>query len=114
MEIGSGRKELQLSGFAAKANDVPAMKLLIAAGANPTIPTKRGASPLLAASGFGLEPQVTAFAPGQRLATVRYLIEEVGANPNQSDNQGYTPLHGAALTIDHSVILYLCFHRSRR
>ncbi len=93
--------------LAAKANDVPAMKLLIAAGANPTIPSKRGATPLLVAAGFGFEPQVTAFAPGQRLAAVRYLVEEVGANVTRGDFQDYTPLHGAALTIEHDVVLYL-------
>ena len=93
--------------LAAKANDVPAMKLLIAEGANPTVSSKRGASPLLVAAGFGFEPQVTAFAPGQRLAAVRYLVEAVGADVTLGDFQGYTPLHGAALTIEHDVVLYL-------
>ncbi len=93
--------------LAAKANDVPAMKLLVGAGANPTIPTEREASPLLAAAGWGYEPQVTNFAPNQRLAAVKYLVEEVGADVTLGDNQGYTPLHGAALTIDRDLILYL-------
>ena len=34
-------------------------------------------------------------------------MEEVGADVNQADNQGYTPLHGAALTEDREVMLYL-------
>ncbi len=93
--------------LAAKANDVNAMKMLIAAGANPSIPSLKGASPLHAAAGYGLEPQVTNFAPKSRLAAVSYLVEEVGAEVNAKDGQGYTPLHGAALTADHDLLLYL-------
>lgn len=93
--------------LAAKANDVPAMKILIAAGANPNIPSNSGASPLQAAAGFGLEPQVTNFAPDARLAAARYLVEECGADVNAKDNQGYTPLHGAALTDNRELIKYL-------
>jgi ankyrin repeat protein len=93
--------------LAAKANDVPAMKILSAAGANPNITTVAGASPLQAAAGFGLEPQVTNFAPDARLTAVKFLVEECGANVNSKDNQGYTPLHGAALTANHELIAYL-------
>ncbi len=93
--------------LAAKANDVPAMKLLIAAGADPTTRSDQGATSLMVAAGFGLEPQVTNFAPGQRVAAVRYLIEEIGLDVTARDNNGYTPLHGAALTENHELIRYL-------
>jgi ankyrin repeat protein len=93
--------------LAAKANDIPAMRMLVAAGANADIPSAKGATPLIAACGFGLEPQVTNFAPGARLAAVKYLVEELGANVNAKDSQGYTPLHAAALTANHDLILYL-------
>lgn len=92
---------------AAQANDVAALKLLAAAGANPTIPTTHGCSPLQVATGFGFEPQISTFVPDARLATVRYLVEELGADVNSKDDKGYTPLHGAGLTADNDVILYL-------
>lgn len=92
---------------AAKSNDVAAMKLLVEAGANPTIPTRHGGTPLQAAAGFGLEPQTSNVVPDARLDAVRYLVEELGADVNEADNQGYTPLHGAALTENREVMLYL-------
>ncbi len=93
--------------LAAKANDVEAMRVLTAGGANPTIPSTAGVSPLLVAAGYGIEPQVTNFKPGARLDAVRFLVEEVGLDVNGRDNQGYTPLHGAALTANHELIHYL-------
>ena len=93
--------------LAAKADDVAAMKVLIAGGANPSIPSTKGVSPLMVAAGYGLEPQVTNFAPQARLDAVRYLVEDCAADVNAKDNQGYTPLHGAALTANNELILYL-------
>jgi uncharacterized protein len=93
--------------LAAKANDIEAMRILLAGGANPAIPSASGGSPLLVAAGYGIEPQVTNFKPGARLEAVRFLVEEVGLDVNGRDNQGYTPLHGAALTANHELIHYL-------
>ena len=92
---------------AAQSNDIPAMRLLVSAGADPSIPTRPGGSPLQAAAGFGYQPQTSNFAPDARLATLRYLAEELGANVNLKDDKGYTPLHGAALMNDLELIDYL-------
>ena len=92
---------------AAQANDVAAMKLLVAAGANPTIGTFKGCSPVQVAAGYGLEPQTSTFIPDARLDAVRYLVEEVGADVSATDLDGYTPLHGAGLTADNTLIQYL-------
>ena len=93
--------------LAAKANDVPAMEMLVAAGANPAVRSRQGATPLMVAAGFGLEPQVTNFAPGERVAAVRYLVEVIGMDVTARDNNGYTPFHGAGLTENHELIMYL-------
>ena len=92
---------------AAQANDIPAMRLLVAHGADPNIPTAHGCSPLQVAAGFGYQPQTSNFAPNQRLATVKYLVEELGAKVNSKDDKGYTPLHGAALMNSLELIDYL-------
>lgn len=94
---------------AAQANDVDAMKLLIAAGANPSILSRDGVSALQVAAGWGYEPQTSTFIPDARLAAVQYLVEEVGLDVNSKDKKGYTPLHGAGLTSEYGteVISYL-------
>jgi ankyrin repeat protein len=94
---------------AAQANDVPAMRALVEAGANPSIRSKDGVSALQVSTGYGYEPQTSTYIPDARLAAVRYLVEEVGADVGSYDNKGYTPLHGAGLTAEKNldVIRYL-------
>ncbi|MBM4183783.1 MAG: hypothetical protein FJ207_06090 [Gemmatimonadetes bacterium] len=46
-------------------------------------------------------------APNQNLAAVQYMIEELGADPNERDGWGYTPLHYAASRGDNALIQYL-------
>jgi hypothetical protein len=46
-------------------------------------------------------------APDGWLPAVKYLVEELGADVNQRDDGGYTPLHHAAARGDNELILYL-------
>jgi ankyrin repeat protein len=92
---------------AAQANDIPAMRLLLAHGADPKIATLHGSTPLQVAAGFGYQPQTSNFAPDARLATLKYLLEGTGADVNTADDKGYTPLHGAALMNNVEIIDYL-------
>jgi ankyrin repeat protein len=92
---------------AAEANDITAMKLLVKAGADPNLVSKNGVSPLMMAAGLGYGHQTTVTVPDARLASIKYLVEECGADANAKDETGYTALHGAAFLGDDDLILYL-------
>jgi len=128
---------------AAYASDIEAMKLLVARGADPTIPTMKPAvnerfrqggvrstdesrdhsglppvptagpdiPPLLAAAGAGygegFAGNAHKFAPTGMLAAVKYLIEELGTDPNVRDADGNSVVHHAASRGDNEMIKYL-------
>ena len=92
---------------AAQANDLPAMKLLIKGGADPYIPTVHGASALFVAAGYGFEDQLSAIVPDARFEVVKYLVDELHMDVNNTDDMGYTPLHGAAYVGANDIVKYL-------
>jgi uncharacterized protein len=124
---------------AAYALDVPAMKLLVAHGADTTIPTQKPASrrfrgggqadgddpsglppvpnggpavhPIHAAAGVGYGEGFAAnahrHAPDAWVPAMRYLVEELGADVNARDHNGYSPVHHATARGDNALIEYL-------
>jgi ankyrin repeat protein len=92
---------------AAQANDVDAMRLLVARGADANLATALDVTPLMVAVGVGFEYQGTNIKPDSRLAAVEYLVDELHADVNAKDAKHYTPLHGAAYVGDNAVITYL-------
>ena len=124
---------------AAKALDIPAMRMLVAAGADPHMPSKKapsrrrrssndeeeedpsglppveiggpGIPPLVVAAGYGYGRSRTGnqhrHAPDSWLVTAKYLVEEMGADVNGRDSDGFGALHYAAARGDNELIEYL-------
>jgi len=83
---------------AAKAGDVPAMRLLLAHGANVTLPTANGITPLMAAAGNAasvIDTRGRYKTQSQARQAVELLLA-AGADVNARDAGGQTALHGAA------------------
>ncbi|MGE3508062.1 MAG: ankyrin repeat domain-containing protein [Vicinamibacterales bacterium] len=86
--------------LAAKNTDVEVMKLLVAAGADPTIPNAEGTTPLMVASGLmiwnpGEDGGSLAGQEDEVVEAVRMCID-LGNNVNATNAFGETALHGAA------------------
>jgi ankyrin repeat protein len=82
--------------LAAKSADVEMMRALVAHGADPTLRTADGTTPLMAAAGVGI--WAVGESPGtneEALEAVR-LAAELGGDVNATNEYGYTALHGAA------------------
>ena len=96
-----GKHSLDTSGAtpfltAARTADAELMRLLHELGADPTIPTEKGTTPLMVAAGVGVR------APDEDAGTAEEVVEAVevalqlGGDPNAIDGDGNTAMHGAA------------------
>ncbi len=83
--------------LAAQAADLPLMKLLVALGADVTVPNADRSTPLLAACGVGAlgDGDESAGTEAEMIAAVEYLLD-CGSDINAVDNNGETVMHGAA------------------
>ncbi|MXW65923.1 MAG: hypothetical protein F4Z72_02760 [Gemmatimonadales bacterium] len=122
---------------AAHALDIDAMKLLLEYGADPATPTAKvparrygrggddidhsgldpipvggpAVHPIHAAAGVGYGQGFAGnshrHVPDAWLPAMKFLVEELGADVNARDHNGYTPAHHAASRGDNEMILYL-------
>jgi uncharacterized protein len=99
---------------AAKAGDSAAIRLLLAHGANPSLPNSLGITPLMAAAGLGSDDIDTrgAYVTQQQAIASIDLFLAAGADINLVDNRGQSALHGAAYRGWDDVIKYLVAHRA--
>jgi uncharacterized protein len=81
---------------AAQSGDVTLMKLLLARGGDPKIPTAHNDTALAVAAGIGWVEGITfEWSPQESLDAVKMCLD-LGIDPNVVDDQGRTALHGAA------------------
>lgn len=81
--------------LAAKAVDVPLMKVLVELGADPSIKTDRGDSLLMTAAGIGYVQGQSPGTDAEALEAVKYAYQ-LGNSVNDVDKEGWTAMHGVA------------------
>jgi ankyrin repeat protein len=95
---------------AAQSGDVELMKLLLAKGADPKIPTAHNDTALAVAAGIGWVEGVTfEWSEAENIETIKMLLD-LGIDVNAADDQGRTALHGAAHKGRTAVIQLLVDH----
>jgi hypothetical protein len=97
--------------LAAKAVDLPLMRVLLEVGADPRLPNADGTTPLMVAAGIALwnPGEDGGSLPGQEgevLEAVRMCVE-LGNDVNATNYLGETALHGAAFRGVNEVVQYL-------
>ena len=93
--------------FAAKANDIEVMRLLLERGADPKINTGVNITPLMASAGIAWASNQERAGEPQVLEVVKFLVEELGADVNFVADTGETALHAAAYRGVDTVVQYL-------
>jgi ankyrin repeat protein len=93
--------------FAAKAADLEVMRFLKEQGADPDIKTGANITALMLASGISWASNQDRASEEQVLETVKFLVEECGADVNFVADTGETAMHAAAYRGANSVIQYL-------
>ena len=108
---GGGGRGGGPDGAAAPAAPAPTTPAMDPSGVPPVPRGGPGVFPLHAAAGSeygeGFAGNAHRHAPDAWLATVKYLVEELGADVNSRDSDGYTAMHHAAARGDNELILYL-------
>jgi len=93
---------------ASQSSDTELMKLLLKYKADPKIPTANGDTALTASAGIGWVEGVTyERSAKENLEAIKMLVGDLGLDPNQGNNEGRTPLMGAAMKGRNDVVQFL-------
>ena len=93
--------------MAARVPDVELMRLLLAYGADAKLKTKDNATLLIVASGYGWQAGEGPEAkPGALMEAVKLALA-LGADVNEANDRGYTPLHCAVIRESNELIQFL-------
>ncbi|PWT83835.1 MAG: hypothetical protein C5B57_06135 [Blastocatellia bacterium] len=102
---------------AIKSTDLTAIRLLIDKGANPSIATKDGSTPLMVAAGLGArrggDEDVVEKAGRADPVDAARLFVEAGADVNAVNDAGNTAMHNAAQTGANRMVEFLAHHGAR-
>jgi ankyrin len=98
---------------AAFSGDTTTMRLLLAHGADPNLPTLAGTTPLMAAAGVGWTVGQTYTESPKALIDAVLLCLELGADINATNSMGLTALLGAANRGFNDMIEVLVRHGAR-
>jgi ankyrin repeat protein len=95
--------------LAAEVNNLEAIKALVAGGADPKIPTAKGSTALIMATGGATDEQRPRSIEerGLALETAKYLVEKAGLDVNAAGQFGWTALHMCAYQGLNDVAEYL-------
>ena len=92
---------------AAKLADIPFMKLLLEYGADASIPTSEGATPLMAAAGVGIWQVGENAGTNEEAFEAVKICYEAGNKVDTADVNGDTALHGAAHRGSNDIVAFL-------
>ena len=93
---------------ASQSSDTELMKLLLTYKADPKIATANGDTALTACAGIGWVEGVTyERSAKENFDAIKMLVDDLGMDPNQGNNEGRTPLMGAAMKGRNDVVQFL-------
>ena len=93
--------------LAAKAADVEMMRVLLEGGADATLTTVEGVTPLMAAAGVGIYKVGESPGTGEEALEAVKFLREIGADVGTVDVNGDTAMHGAAFRGYPPLVQYL-------
>jgi ankyrin repeat protein len=113
-EPGDGHRTYMISRIgatpflnAARGTDVDLMRVLKEGGANPSLTTDEGTTPLMIAAGVGIWKTGESAGTNEEALQAVKLAWELGNDVNVVDKRGNTAMHGAALRGSPEIVRFL-------